>query len=995
MIKRIGRIFFFPLLALPFLTPLLRWTTVPCTHDGHLHYFRVATMAYAWRSGLWFSRWLPDLAFGYGYPFFIYREPLPLYGVLFFHLLGMPLSAASNLFYALCLIASGIGMFLWVRDIFGTRSAIISGLAYMGAPYLLIDAVIRGNLPESVGLAVLPFLLWAGRRYLLTQSRWAWIALMLAWLILGLSHNISLFIFTPTLLVYLGALGLIHRPKLSEWLGRTVLIMGVGLGLTFFYAGSAVTEMKAITIEQSVNRHNNDFHNNYATFEEIFAPPAPKNIPLINAPLPIRLGWVPVGLAVIGILFIWREKDRERKWHTLLMVVAAAVYISMALPLTNALWERIPLIDFVQFPWRFIGRASLPIALLAGVPFSLLPKKWGWGAMGVTAIGVAFLWGEAVPYLFPNICTEKSYPTINDVHNYERMTGMVGVDPAGSYFPRTVKTRPNSSPLEADYQAGRTPQRFDASNFPAGTVIDEVVYRPNAASIKVTTSQPFTARYLTFAFPGWRVTIDGEEVPIVPSDPEGLITFAVPVGSHQISVEWGSTPKRTALIALSLCAGVIALVVAWRSPLVKMPTADSDLLWPFAVVGVALFFIKVGVLDRWESPWRFSAEPTVTHPTALDVAELKLHGYHVSRESVPSGGKFDIDLAWQALIPPSDRYQSGVLVVDEKGNVWSEVSTFRPRLYEDPPPTLFWQAGQWSWDSWEVQLLTGTPPGNYQLQLVYFKLDNLSPLTFYADNVAVGPTAIIGRITVLPAQKQLTFTPQRTVSAEIGGKKLVGIDQDRQEARPGDPLKLTLFWSSMAEDATQTSELKLVSENGSVAQTWRLDHPYRSDTAVREQQLVRLSAELSGGTYRLMLENSGLGQLAITPIERMWELPAELSAEMKGKSAEFTNGIVLRGVIQKDEELRLLWQTTTTTATSYRVFVHLVDANGKIVQQSDGEPAQWARPTTSWAVGEWITDLHLISAPQTWQTIRVGLYEPKTGERLLTKTGEQFVTLEK
>ena len=74
------------LLALPIVSPLLRWTSAPCTHDGHLHYHRIAAMRYAWENGLLASRWLPDVAFGYGYPFFNYREAVPLYMSLLPHL---------------------------------------------------------------------------------------------------------------------------------------------------------------------------------------------------------------------------------------------------------------------------------------------------------------------------------------------------------------------------------------------------------------------------------------------------------------------------------------------------------------------------------------------------------------------------------------------------------------------------------------------------------------------------------------------------------------------------------------------------------------------------------------------------------------------------------------------------------------------------------------------------------------------------------------------
>ncbi len=200
------------LLGLPLITPLLRWTAVACTHDGHLHYHRVAAMRHAWENGLYFTRWLPDLAFGYGYPFFVYREAPPLYAVFAPHLLGMPLPAATNLFYALTILACGWFMYLWVRDVLGERPALVAAVAYMSAPYVLIDALIRGNSPESLALPLLPLILWAARRWLLadqlplTGSHWPFIIATFGLALLSLSHNISTLIFVPTLLIYLLAL---------------------------------------------------------------------------------------------------------------------------------------------------------------------------------------------------------------------------------------------------------------------------------------------------------------------------------------------------------------------------------------------------------------------------------------------------------------------------------------------------------------------------------------------------------------------------------------------------------------------------------------------------------------------------------------------------------------------------------------------------------------------------------------------------------------------
>lgn len=506
-------------------------TVVACTHDGHLHYHRVTAMLHAWQNGVYFSRWMPDLAFGYGYPFFVYREPAPLYAVLLPHLAGLPLPKAENLFYALTVLACGWFMYLWVRDIFGARAGLVSGLAYMSAPYVLVDALVRGNAPESLALPLLPLLLWSSRRWLLGGGRRWFATAVFGFACLGLSHNISLLIFTPTLLIYLLALVYIERIRPATAVGRLGLLFGLGLGMLLFYAGTAVLEMNAVTLQQSTNTRNNDFRYNFASFTEIFAPVVPEDPTLLNPPLYFRLGWVITALALLGGGLGWRL-GRSQRAHTGLMLLATAVYLFMSLAVSAFVWEQLPLIEFVQFPWRFIGRAALPMALLAGIPFATTfhPPNW---LRPLFFLAFPLLLLETFPNLYPNYCHEEPYPTILTVHQYEHETGLVGVDPEGSYFPHTVQQRPSASPLEADYAAGRPPQRFDMATLPEGGQLHTAVYEPLAATVQLTSPQPFTATYQAFAFPGWHVQIDGQRVPTSPSVPDGLLTFAVPAGDRK------------------------------------------------------------------------------------------------------------------------------------------------------------------------------------------------------------------------------------------------------------------------------------------------------------------------------------------------------------------------------------------------------------------------------------------------------------------------------
>lgn len=646
---------------------------MPCTHDGHLHYHRVAALKHMWENGLYFSRWMPDLAFGYGYPFFIYREPMPLYAVLVPHWLGLPLSAASNLFYAICILTAGVGMFLWVRDLFGEMSGVVSGMAYMAAPYVLIDAFVRGNAPESIGLAIMPWILWTGRRWMVDRGWKAFLGTVFGLGVLGLSHNISVLLFVPTLFVYLVAVGLIDHRGTGEGsregakaqklkvLGRVLLVLGLGVGLTIWYTGTAVLELDEITISQSTTTRNNDFHFNYATFGEILGGVRPENKLELNRPLHIRLGWMPVGLGVVGLVMGLRWGSREQKWHIGLMVVGAIAFLFLALEQSEPIWENVPLIDFVQFPWRMVGRAALPVALLAGVPFGDYFYRRGTentegGDEGVHeggkarrgivrlvafcgVIGVLFL--EVVPYLYPAGCHEEAFPTINAVHAYERRSGLVGVDPEGSYFPKTVAEWPRGSLLEEDYTAGRPPDRF------VGEGVVEVVYGNNRMDAVVDAEEPFTAVYRAFAFPGWAVEVDGVRVEIAPTVPEGLITFDVPAGQHEIAVFWAGTWARKGLIGVSAVVALIAVVVGFftrrreggsvRSGGVF--TVETQRVRSLVVLGLVLGMLGViGLHERVDTVLRDDQLPDVAvRGDGLRVQELELVGYDVSRDVVPSG----------------------------------------------------------------------------------------------------------------------------------------------------------------------------------------------------------------------------------------------------------------------------------------------------------------------------------------------------------------------
>jgi hypothetical protein len=93
----------------------------------------------------------------------------------------------------------------------------------------------------------------------------------------------------------------------------------------------------------------------------------------------------------------------------------------------------------------------------------------------------------------------------------------------------------------------------------------------------------------------------------------------------------------------------------------------------------------------------------------------------------------------------------------------------------------------------------------------------------------------------------------------------------------------------------------------------------------------------------------------------------------------------------------LHWRATHPVPADYHVFVHLITADGNTVAQSDGQPALWTRPTSTWSPGERIEDRHALSLPVDLPagdyTLITGLYLPDNGERLLSSKEETFAIL--
>jgi hypothetical protein len=96
-------------------------------------------------------------------------------------------------------------------------------------------------------------------------------------------------------------------------------------------------------------------------------------------------------------------------------------------------------------------------------------------------------------------------------------------------------------------------------------------------------------------------------------------------------------------------------------------------------------------------------------------------------------------------------------------------------------------------------------------------------------------------------------------------------------------------------------------------------------------------------------------------------------------------------------QVTLQWQAAQPAAAPLHTFVQLLDEQGQLVAGWDSVPQAGFAPTTAWQPGEPVTEHLALVVPEGTPpgTLRLiaGLYDPATGQRLLTPEGADAIQL--
>jgi len=521
-------------------------------HDARHTLFFLNNFHQAIREGVLIPRWAPDFALGYGYPLFLLYSPLAYYVAEGVHLLGATLTDAVKATFGLGFLLSGWGMYGWGRRLFGRAGGLLAAAIYLYAPYHLVDIYVRASLAEFFALGLLPWAFWAFTAAVDQRAPRAVAAAAAAYAALLLTHNATALLATP----FLGAWALC-RATLG-WkeaggpraLGRALGAGALGVGLAGFFLVPMLLERQYVVLSQWTSG-SYDYVKHFVYPSQFFSPFWGFGYAGEGTAdqMSFQLGLVPVAGFFVACAWGFRGRDRG----ALAFFAGATLLLTFLMtPASAAVWRLLPLAELVQFPWRLLALTTLTLATVCGaVPGALAaeeakpserPREEG---PALLALALAATVLASLPYLDPQ-------QTPRD----PRAEEPVAVIDFETFHPPDrvgmtiwVREQPQDSPLVAQYLAGEPLQKVrllrgqgEARTIEHGAARERAFVRAEGQA---------TVQFLTYYFPGWRAWVDGEEVPIRPEGPHGLITLDVPPGEHEIVLRFGDTPPRQAGLALS------------------------------------------------------------------------------------------------------------------------------------------------------------------------------------------------------------------------------------------------------------------------------------------------------------------------------------------------------------------------------------------------------------------------------------------------------------
>lgn len=498
--------------------------------DFNTHVYRSMSFYNALLDGQFMPSWASELNANYGYPLFIFLNPLLYYLVSLFHFIGFTFISSMKILLAISFVFSGVFMYLFTKSIFkNDLAAFTTSVFYLFTPYHLLDLHFRVAVGETLFFTLLPLFMFFIHRLINNYSFKNTLTVGLITGLLFFTHQaMALFsiIIGGLYLFFLVFLDKTEKPKRLIFATASLSIgfiisMYVWLPHLIYpkYTYAHLLSSQVVSFPNFLELFYSPWR-----FGFLFQGPKGEHAYLI--------GYAQLFIILATLILILKEKTISKiKIHQFFWFFCFSVFFFMLTPFSKFIWETLPILNTVQFATRLLLPLAFIIAILAGY-FALYYKN--------KSLIINFLVILTIGYTILNWGHRRLIPEISDTtlkNNLPKATA------EGEAFccmgsPRWVDIKnpwmENAplKPIEIVRGEGNVTSLFRNS------VRHEYAISANTSLL---------VKENTLYFPGWRVLANGQEVSIDYENPEfkGIINFSIPKGLSYIKVEYHDLPILT------------------------------------------------------------------------------------------------------------------------------------------------------------------------------------------------------------------------------------------------------------------------------------------------------------------------------------------------------------------------------------------------------------------------------------------------------------------
>lgn len=563
-------LFILPLAAFIAILPLIL-QGCSCGHDFNFHLLNWMEAARQFTHGNLHPHWAFSPAYNAGEPRFVFYPPLSwVIGAILG--LVMPWAWTPIVYTWLALTAAGLALYRLAREFTSSNAAVVAAAFYLVNPYTLFTAYERTAYAELLAAAWIPLLLLSILRKRVTVPGIA-IPVTLLWLTNDPAAVMGCYTLALLTLIRLfqtsteavtasrdeAPVSAHLQPAPYQLAATTIAGTLLGLGLAAFYIVPAAYERHYVQIAMAL-APGTRFQDNFL-FQHIANHPI-HNAVLHTASIIAIVLLALTALAIAVSLFIPIPKARvpypshphREGWETKLSILPLAILtIAIAIlltPISSSIWQHIPELAFLQFPWRLLAILATVLALALALILTRLKLK------SLPAAALSLVLAAILSYTGIHYFRQYCYPEDTIPASLADFRAHIGTEPNNEYTPIAAS---NDALGQTNPPYWLLPASKINSIAPANSVPGSA---PTTLTLNTTTPQILVLNLRSY--PAWHITLNHTVVTTRLHRSDGLVAFPIPSGVSHITITYAHTLDQTIGDILTLISIALLLLTLRR-----------------------------------------------------------------------------------------------------------------------------------------------------------------------------------------------------------------------------------------------------------------------------------------------------------------------------------------------------------------------------------------------------------------------------------------------